>query len=128
MSLWLDTITIDCERPLRLATFWGALLGFELEADSNDEDGAFVADPSDRSKGLFFQPVPEPKSTKVRIHLDLRPTTSMAVEVERARALGASVQGRVDEGGIFWTVMLDPEGNEFCILRGPDDGWVPETA
>jgi len=40
--------------------------------------------------------------------------------------LGATVQGRVDEGGSFWTVMADPEGNEFCVLRGPEDGWSPE--
>jgi hypothetical protein len=47
----------------------------------------------------------------------------MAEEVERLTALGATVVGRVDEGGSFWTVMRDPEGNELCVLRGPDDGW-----
>jgi hypothetical protein len=64
---------------------------------------------------------------KNRVHLDLRPPDSMAAEVERSLALGATIQGRVDEGGSFWTVMLDPEGNEFCILRGPEDGWTPRS-
>jgi predicted enzyme related to lactoylglutathione lyase len=50
----------------------------------------------------------------------------MAAEVERSVALGATVQARVDVEGSFWTVMLDPEGNEFCILRGPQDGWSRE--
>jgi hypothetical protein len=49
----------------------------------------------------------------------------MAAEVERLEGLGATVVGRVDEEGSFWTVMQDPEGNEFCILRGPEDGWTP---
>ncbi|HKN81104.1 MAG TPA: VOC family protein [Actinomycetota bacterium] len=51
----------------------------------------------------------------------------MAEEIERVSALGASQHRYVTEGGSFWTVMLDPEGNEFCILRGPRDGWSPEA-
>ncbi len=43
--------------------------------------------------------------------------------VERLKGLGATVVGRVDEEGSFWTVMQDPEGNELCVLRGPEDGW-----
>jgi predicted enzyme related to lactoylglutathione lyase len=74
---------------------------------------------------MYFQKVPEGKVVKNRLHLDLRPLDSMAAEVARSVALGATVQGRVDEEGSFWTVMLDPEGNEFCILRGPEDGWTP---
>jgi predicted enzyme related to lactoylglutathione lyase len=50
----------------------------------------------------------------------------MDEEVQRLEAAGATVQRRVDEGDSFWTVMQDPEGNEFCVLRGPDDGWSPE--
>ncbi len=65
---------------------------------------------------------------KNRLHLDLRPATSMAEEIERVSALGASEHRYVAEGGSFWTVMLDPEGNEFCVLRGPEDGWSPEGA
>ncbi len=76
---------------------------------------------------IGFQQVPEGNVVKNRVHLDLRPKDSMAAEVERSIALGATVQGRVDAESSFWTVMLDPEGNEFCILRGPNDGWSPST-
>ncbi len=50
----------------------------------------------------------------------------MAAEVARLEQLGATAITRVDEGGSFWTVMFDPEGNEFCVLRGPEDGWSGE--
>jgi predicted enzyme related to lactoylglutathione lyase len=128
----LDTVTVDCADPRRLAEFWAASLAWVV--DDADDDGAFVG-PERGSRGgsvagtptgLFFQKVPEPKTVKNRVHLDLRPPDSMAAEVERSIALGATVQQRVDVEGSFWTVMLDPEGNEFCILRGPQDGWSAE--
>jgi hypothetical protein len=125
VTLGLDTITFDCADTVGVATFWAAALGFELDPDS-DQDGASLSDPSGKTGGLYFQPVPESKVAKNRVHLDLRPSGSMAEEVERLTALGATVVGRVDEGGSFWTVMQDPEGNELCVLRGPDDGWRPE--
>jgi hypothetical protein len=50
----------------------------------------------------------------------------MADEKARVLELGAREFRYVNEGGSFWTVMLDPEGNEFCVLRGPEDGWSPE--
>ena len=124
MALGLDTIGFDCADPDLVAAFWAAAMGFEV-AGSYPE-GTFVDDPSGVSKGLFFQRVPEPKVVKNRVHLDLRPTGSMAEEVRRLEGLGATVQGRVDVEGSFWTVMLDPEGNEFCVLRGPEDGWSPD--
>ena len=58
------------------------------------------------------------------MHLDLR---ADRVDGGRGRTpgrLGATVVGRVDEEGSFWTVMQDPEGNELCVLRGPEDGWA----
>ncbi len=124
MGVELDTVTFDCADPVRVATFWAAALGFEL-ADV-DPDGSYVRDPSGRTRGIFFQPVPEPKTTKNRVHLDLRPTGSMAEEVERLKVLGATERGFIEEGGSFWTQMRDPEGNEFCVLRGPGDGWVKD--
>jgi predicted enzyme related to lactoylglutathione lyase len=131
----LDTVTVDCADPRRLARFWAASLAWVV--DDAEDDGAFIR-PSEGGHGsnggavatgptgLFFQKVPEPKTVKNRVHLDLRPPDSMAAEVERSKALGATVQQRVDVEGSFWTVMLDPEGNEFCILRGPQDGWSAE--
>jgi hypothetical protein len=125
VSLELDSLSFDCADVMRVAAFWAAALGFELDPES-DEAGAWIADPSRRTRGVFFQPVPESKIAKNRLHLDLRPAASMAAEVDRLTGLGATVVGRVDEGGSFWTVMQDVEGNELCVLRGPEDGWTPE--
>jgi predicted enzyme related to lactoylglutathione lyase len=126
MALGIDTLTFDCADPMRLAAFWAEALGFRIDPGS-DQEGAFVDDPSAKTRGLFFQPVPEPKVSKNRVHLDVRPTVAMAAEVARLEGLGASVVSRVDVEGSFWTVMLDPEGNEFCVLRGPEDGWTPPS-
>ncbi len=124
MASTVDTLTFDCADARRMADFWSAALGYRLEED--DEDGTVISDPSGRGWSLYFQIVPERKSVKNRLHLDLRPPDSMAAEVERVKALGASEFRFVEEGGSFWTVMLDPEGNEFCVLRGPQDGWSPD--
>ena len=123
MTSTVDTLTFDCADAKRTADFWSAALGYEVEED--DEDGVVIVDPSGRGWSLYFQIVPEGKAAKNRLHLDLRPPDSMAAEVERFRALGAIEHRFVEEGGSFWTVMLDPEGNEFCVLRGPRDGWSP---
>lgn len=124
MSLSFDTLTIDCRDPRLMADFWcGALDYRSIEADEEEAE----IKPNDASgPTLLFQSVPEGKSVKNRLHLDLRSSGSMAEEVTRMEALGATPIRRVDEGGSFWTVMADPEGNEFCVLRGPDDGWTPD--
>jgi hypothetical protein len=126
VTVQITTVTFDCADPVRLATFWAEALGSEL-APGSDPEGARLRDPAGVTDGLYFQPVPEAKAVKNRVHIDLRPSGSMAVEVDRLEELGATVQGRVDEGGSFWTVMQDPEGNELCVLRGPEDGWAPDA-
>jgi predicted enzyme related to lactoylglutathione lyase len=125
MGARVDTLNFDCADPVRVATFWAAALGYEMD-DYPEPDAAYIRDPSGRTRGIFFQTVPEPKAAKNRLHMDLRPTGSMAEEVERLQRLGATVRGYVEEGGSFWTQMRDPEGNEFCVLRGPKDGWSPD--
>ncbi len=127
MALRLDSLAFDCADPMKVATFWSAALGYEIDVDPSDPDdeGAFIRDPTGATQGIYFQPVPEGKVAKNRVHLDLRPTSTMAEEVERLRGLGATVRGYIEEGGSFWTQMRDVEGNEFCVLRGPTDGWVP---
>jgi predicted enzyme related to lactoylglutathione lyase len=113
------TLTIDCRDPRLVADFWCAALGYELE-EVDDED-AWLRDPSGRGWPLLFQTVPEGKSVKNRLHLDLSPPSTMREEVDRLVDAGARVVRRVDEGGSYWTVLTDPEGNEFCVLRGPND-------
>jgi hypothetical protein len=119
----INTVSFDCADPRRLAEFWCIALGYE--ALDVEDDEAFIG-PSGCGSGLYFQRVPEGKVVKNRIHLDLRPPRSMADEVERLRNAGATDQRFVEEEGSFWTIMLDPEGNEFCVLRGPEDGWSPD--
>jgi Glyoxalase-like domain len=104
VAVELDTLTFDTASPLRVGAFWAEVLGFELDPDS-DEEGAYIRDPSGRTRGVFFQPVPEPKTAKNRLHIDLRPSGSMDEEVERLRGLGATVVGRVDVESSFWNVM-----------------------
>jgi hypothetical protein len=131
MGLAPDTLTFDCADPVAVASFWAAALGYDL-VDA-DPEGSYIADPSGHTRGIFFQPVPEPKTAKNRVHLDVRPTGTMQEEVDRLVALGATVRGfiekeasAVDGQATFWTQMRDVEGNEFCVLRGPDDGWTPD--
>jgi hypothetical protein len=126
-----DTLTFDTGDPVRVATFWAAALGYDLV--DPDPEGAYIADPSGQTRGIFFQPVPEPKTAKNRVHLDLRPSGTMREEVDRLRRLGATEldlvekdASAVDGQPTFWTVMQDVEGNEFCVLRGPGDGWKPD--
>ena len=121
MALRPDALVFDTREPMVEAIFWAGALGFDLDPDSDASD-AHISDPSVRTSGAFFQQVPEPKVVKNRVHLDLRPTTTMAEEVERLRHLGAAPIRFVDEGHGSWTVMGDPEGNEFCVLRAGAEG------
>jgi catechol 2,3-dioxygenase-like lactoylglutathione lyase family enzyme len=120
----VDALTFDCADARRMAEFWAAVLGYRV-ADVEDDD-IYIEDPAGLGWPLLFQVVPEGKTVKNRLHLDLRPPVSMAEEVERVTALGATTFRYVEEHGSFWTVMLDPEGNELCVLRGPEDGWSPD--
>ncbi len=124
MTLSVDTLTIDCHDPKLLADFWCAALGYRL--DEIDDESAVVKPNDGPGWAMLFLIVPDQKGVKNRLHLDLRPTGSMASEVVRLEAAGATTIRRVDEGGSFWTVMADPEGNELCVLRGPEDGWSGE--
>ena len=120
MTSLVDALNVDCRDPRLLADFWSEVLGYALD-EEDEVSAAIVPGPGAPGWPMLFFVVPEGKTVKNRLHLDLSPPETMAAEVERLVAAGATVQGRVDEGGSFWTVMLDPEGNEFCVLRGPAD-------
>lgn len=115
MTSAIHSITFDCACPTVLAAFWSAALGYPMDEHA-DDDGASVSHPDGVGPRLLFLPVPEGKTVKNRVHLDLRPPTDMDTEVERLVSLGARKLRRVAEyeDDIF-TVMQDPEGNEFCI-------------
>ena len=124
MGLAPDALVFDCAKTLPVGSFWAGALGFGLDHDPDDpnDDGVLLIDPSKLTRGIYFQSVPEPKAVKNRVHLDLRPATTMAEEVERLRGLGAVPIRYIDEGHGSWTVMGDPEGNEFCVLRAGAEG------
>lgn len=128
MTSRLTEINVDCADPARLAEFWCAALGYAVLETTDELIEIGPARGSDAAlletvrrepvaPSLFFAVVPEGKTVKNRLHLDLSPVDgTQADEVARLEALGAS---RVDvgQGDVGWVVMADPEGNEFCVLR-----------
>lgn len=115
MGSRLAVLAIDCADPPALAAFWCRVLGWQVIDE--DPDGVGIGPPGGGSPTLDFFAVPEPKTVKNRLHLDLRADgCTPGEELERLFALGAR---RVDVGqpaDVTWTVLADPEGNEFCLL------------
>ena len=107
---FIKFLTFDCQDALRVAEFWAAALGSNVDEDSTREK-AFVEAPGWGGPNMWFNAVPEPKSAKNRLHLDLRAPGPISEEVARLVGLGAVVE-RDGEGLV---VMRDPEGNEFCV-------------
>ncbi|MDX3235088.1 VOC family protein [Streptomyces sp. ME03-5709C] len=117
----VQNVAIDCVNAYELARWWSGVTGCRLHPDARPGDSeAQVMLPA--GPLLYFNEVPEPKSGKNRVHLCLRPQTSREEEVERLLGLGATlVADRREPGGSGWAVLADPEGNEFCVLRGACD-------
>jgi hypothetical protein len=116
MTSRIAVIAIDSADPRPLAEFWAAVLGWRILDE--DDDGTVSIGP-DRAAwpSIDVVKVPEPKTVKNRLHLDLRADGStMAEEVERVLRLGARHADVGQDPDSSWTVLADPEGNEFCIL------------
>ena len=112
MSLEWEQTIVDARDPRTLGNWWRDALGWVVVDDDSEE---FEIRPAaDRLPGLLFVRVPEPKTSKNRLHLDFRPDDRDA-EVERLLALGAT-RADVGQGEQSWIVLADPEGNEFCVL------------
>jgi hypothetical protein len=112
MSLEWEQTSIDARNPASLGRWWRDALGWVVVGDDPDE---FEIRPTaDQLPGLLFIAVPEAKTVKNRLHLDFRPDDRDA-EVARLLALGAT-RADVGQGEQSWTVLADPEGNEFCVL------------
>jgi Glyoxalase-like domain len=137
-------VVIDCADPARLSRFWAQALGYKLQdppagfdtweaflrarhvPEEDWNSASIVVDPDARGPRIYFQRVPEPKTTKNRVHLDLNVGGGHAVaahvrrqrigdEVARLQTLGAQRLRDVDEPAGYCVVMHDPEGNEFCV-------------
>ena len=115
-SQWYTTV-VDATDPAALARFWAAVLDYPIVYEAPDE--VVVAKDEHSYPGLIFVLVPEAKSVKNRLHIDLNPD-DQAAEVERIVGLGATRAdiGQGDE--VSWVVLADPEGNEFCVLTARD--------
>ena len=115
MANVLTGITIDCVNPARLAAFWGALLD---RAEAPSLPGwRQLGKRGDAVPRINFQPVPEPKTGKARIHLDIT-VDDLDEAMRTVTELGGRWTGErhdYDEGVVV--VMTDPEGNEFCLVR-----------
>lgn len=138
-------IVFDTVDPDREARFWAEALGYRLQSppdgiDSREaslrerggpeerwNDASAIVDPDGRGPRIYFQRVPEGKTAKNRVHLDLNVSGGGAVPLEdrkrrvdaeaaRLKALGANdARGAMEDNGEYWVRMNDPEGNEFCV-------------
>jgi len=107
-------VVIDCADHAVVVPFWEAALGWTSQR-INDQFVALRA-PADRKVGfdILFQKVPEPKTAKNRAHIDFD-AGDMEAEVARLVGLGGSVVAQHNLGDFRWTIVADPEGNEFCV-------------
>jgi hypothetical protein len=123
----IHEIVIDCRHPASIARFWAAALDdyevapyddAELQrlrsvgVNDPEDDPTVRVDGPDGQPCLFCQRVPEPRTVKNRVHLDLR-CGAFEAEQERLTALGATILAEHDT----FIVLADPEGNEFCLSR-----------
>ena len=138
-------VTFDASSPKMLSEFWATALGYRLDPpppghdtwesflraagipEERWDDASAISDPDGTGPRLFFQKVPEGKTAKNRVHLDVSvgrgitdPDERWRIVTERAEALvraGASLveERRNDQFGDHWMVMADPDGNEFCV-------------
>lgn len=137
-------VVIDCADPAKLADFWANALGYKIQdppkgfdswpafltsigvPESEWNSASAVIDPDGKGPRIFFQRVPEPKTVKNRLHLDLNAgggrdvpeeesRARVGAAVERLQSLGATKLREMEQRGEYWIVMTDPEGNEFCV-------------
>ncbi|GLY94245.1 VOC family protein [Actinoplanes sp. NBRC 103695] len=124
----IGDIVVDCAHPASLARFWAAALdGYAVApydeaelarlrdtgVDDPEDDPSVLVEAGPGQPRLWFTRVPEPKTVKNRLHLDLRADDHRA---ELTRLVGAGAEVVADQAG--WTTLRDPEGNEFDLLKG----------
>jgi catechol 2,3-dioxygenase-like lactoylglutathione lyase family enzyme len=114
-------ITVDCRDALALARFWAAVLGWNVYFDDDPEVLVAPSFPPSEGPTMLFIPVPEARTVKNRVHLDVAPSDrTRDEEVARLVELGATVvEDHRDkpEEGLGWVWLADPEGNDFCVER-----------
>jgi hypothetical protein len=124
VTVKIAAVSVDCADALVVGQFWSAALGRPLDPNPSTEFAAIGMVEHRDTKGWrlngdptwLFSKVPEPKTAKNRMHVDLTAPDREA-EVARLVALGAARVSDIDEWGYQWTVLQDPEGNEFCVAQ-----------
>jgi hypothetical protein len=123
-ALRLGNIAFDCHDVLKVATFWSSALGRRIDRGSSELHASIGGGDAERAEpAWYFNKVPEPKQAKSRVHVDLiSPDPTI---IQRLTALGATVvdHHEVTGGSHAWTIMRDPEGNEFCVAAKSFTGW-----
>ncbi|HBX77844.1 MAG TPA: glyoxalase/bleomycin resistance/dioxygenase family protein [Acidimicrobiaceae bacterium] len=114
MTLRLAHITFDCHNPISLSAFWSAALGRPVDPEPSEYFATIGFPSRPESNTWMFIRVPEAKTTKNRMHVDLS-SNDRPGDVARLISLGAEHVGDYDEFGHQWTTLRDPEGNEFCV-------------
>ena len=123
MPAFVKNLTFDCVDALRMARFWAAALGSDVDEDSTPER-AYVEAPAWGGPNIWFRGARDPRAAPNRLHLDLRPSPPCTRRSTAWSPLGATVVERYDE----ITPMQDPEGNEFCVELGPATPTRPRVA
>lgn len=122
MTATIGNIAFDCDDVMKIATFWSAVLDRPIDKGSGELFASIGGtDAARREPALYFNKVREPKRAKNRVHLDLVNPDPSAVD--ELIGLGATATGKHKIPGQHWTVMQDPEGNEFCIAAKSFTGW-----
>jgi F420H(2)-dependent quinone reductase len=125
-------LSIDCADPVALAGFWSEVLGRPVNPGADAENAAIdVTDPASGPR-LAFHKVPEPKTVKNRLHLDLR-TDQFEAESKRLTGLGATPIRDIEKPTVRWTTFADPEGNEFDLVEAQPPaadpgGYIPSSS
>ena len=127
MTVRIASVTFDCVDALVVGRFWSAAVGRPLDPDATsgfatigfagrrDTAGWAPVERDDDPTWMFVR-VPEPKTTKNRLHFDVM-TPDPEAEIARLVESGARRVADMEEYGYEWTVMADPEGNEFCVAK-----------
>jgi predicted enzyme related to lactoylglutathione lyase len=120
MTVSLHHIVVDAHDLVGLARFWSEVLGWRILSERERE--VVIGADVDATVGICFMPAGDEKLVKNRVHLDLNPGSNATpdereAEIGRILALGARRVDIGQTGDESWTVLADPEGNEFCILR-----------
>jgi predicted enzyme related to lactoylglutathione lyase len=118
MTATVVAISIDTADAAKLADFWSDLLGVGVGEGATPQSASIPA--SDSSPQLLFHQVPEGKSVKNRLHLDLL-SNDFEPELNRILELGATRLNELRRAGAHWVTLADPEGNEFDLISGSDD-------